>query len=91
MEDHTGISPFPDIPDTILVYDTTTSDASLAGFQYAGDFDELRNITFYHTIIVDDNWDKEFEESQDVLEMMANEATEEIKAGLAEEIGWDEL
>ena len=36
-------------------------------------------------------WVKTFSESQDVLEILADRALEEIKEGKAEEIGWDEL
>lgn len=36
-------------------------------------------------------WDKTFEESQDVLSMLADEAEKEIEQGLEEEKGWDEL
>ena len=36
-------------------------------------------------------WEKTFSESQDVLEILADRALVEIKAGKAEETGWDEL
>jgi len=36
-------------------------------------------------------WEKTFSESQDVLEILADRALEEIKQGKAEEIEWDKL
>ncbi len=36
-------------------------------------------------------WEKTFSESQDILEILADKALEEIKQDKAEEIGWDKL
>ncbi len=36
-------------------------------------------------------WEEPFSESQDILEMLADKALDEVKQGKAEEIGWDKL
>ena len=52
---------------------------------------EMKTPDFIEAIRDEMKWEKSFSESQDVLEMMADKALEEIKEGKAEQIGWDEL
>ncbi len=52
---------------------------------------EMKMPDFIETVRDEMKWQKSFSESQDVLEMMADKALEEIRGGKAEQIGWDEL
>ncbi|CAN2044599.1 conserved hypothetical protein [Candidatus Magnetomoraceae bacterium gMMP-1] len=52
---------------------------------------KIKMPDFIETIRDEMKWEKSFSESQDVLEMMADKALEEIREGKVEQIGWDEL
>ncbi len=52
---------------------------------------EMNAPDFIEKIRDEIKWDKSFSESQDILEMMAENALKEAREGKAEQIGWDEL
>lgn len=91
MVDSTNGLPFWEYPDSTPVYDTTSSDASLAGYQYVNNFDDIEEIRRLHLVVEYIDWEFAFNESQDLLSALVAEAEEDIEKGLAEEIGWDEL
>ena len=53
--------------------------------------EEIKNANYLENIKDEMKWNKTFSESQDALEILANQAMEEINQGKAEAIDWDEL
>ena len=52
---------------------------------------EMKTPNFLEVIKDEMKWEESFSKSQDVLEMLADEALRDIEQGRAEEIGWDKL
>ena len=52
---------------------------------------EMKTPNFLEVIKDEMKWEESFSKSQDVLEMLTDEALRDIEQGRAEEIGWDKL